>query len=66
MRLIEILRALKGRYPILMVEHDIHAVFQLADRVTVLVNGKIIASDLPDTVRADPAVRLAYLGDEAL
>lgn len=66
LRLIEILRALKGRYPILMVEHDIHAVFQLADRVTVLVNGKIIASDLPDTVRADPAVRLAYLGDEAL
>ncbi len=64
LRLIEILRALKGRYPILMVEHDMHAVFQLANRVTVLVNGKVIASDAPATVRADPAVRLAYLGDE--
>jgi branched-chain amino acid transport system ATP-binding protein len=66
LRLIEILRELKGRYPILMVEHDMHAVFQLADRVTVLVYGKVIACDTPATVRADPAVRLAYLGDEAL
>ena len=41
-----------------------HAVFQLANRVTVLVSGKVIASDAPGTVRAGPAVRLAYLGDE--
>jgi branched-chain amino acid transport system ATP-binding protein len=66
LRLIEILRGLKGRYPILMVEHDMHAVFQLADRVTVLVYGRVIASGVPATVRSDPAVRLAYLGDEAL
>jgi branched-chain amino acid transport system ATP-binding protein len=66
LRLIEILRGLKGRYPILLVEHDMHAVFQLADRVTVLVDGKVIACGTPDEVRADPAVRLAYLGDEAL
>lgn len=65
LRLIEILRGLKGRYPILMVEHDMHAVFQLADRVTVLVYGKVIASGDPAAVRSDPAVRLAYLGDEA-
>jgi branched-chain amino acid transport system ATP-binding protein len=66
LRLIEILRGLKGRYPILMVEHDMHAVFQLADRVTVLVYGKVIACDVPATVRADQAVRVAYLGEEAL
>jgi branched-chain amino acid transport system ATP-binding protein len=63
LQLIEILRGLKGRYPILMVEHDMHAVFQLADRVTVMVYGKVIACGPPATVRADPAVRLAYLGE---
>jgi branched-chain amino acid transport system ATP-binding protein len=46
-----------------MVEHDMHAVFQLADRVTVMVYGKVIACGPPATVRADPAVRLAYLGE---
>lgn len=65
-KLIEILRTLKRRYPILMVEHDMHAVFQLADRVTVLVYGKVIACGAPADVRADSAVRLAYLGDAAL
>ncbi len=64
LRLIELLRGLKGRYPILMVEHDMHAVFQLADRISVLVYGKVIACGAPDAVRADPAVRVAYLGDE--
>jgi branched-chain amino acid transport system ATP-binding protein len=65
LRLIEILRSLKGKYPILMVEHDMHAVFALADRITVLVYGKVIACDVPAAVRGDQAVRLAYLGDEA-
>ena len=66
LRLIQILQELKQSYPILMVEHDMHAVFALADRVTVLVYGRVIASDVPEKVRADQAVRLAYLGDEAM
>jgi branched-chain amino acid transport system ATP-binding protein len=65
LRLIEILNGLKGKYPILMVEHDMHAVFALADRITVLVYGRVIACDVPAAVRADQAVRTAYLGDEA-
>jgi branched-chain amino acid transport system ATP-binding protein len=57
------LRELKQRYGILLIEHDMDAVFQLADRITVLVNGLIIASGRPDLIRGHPAVRVAYLGD---
>ncbi len=63
--LLRTLAALKGRCAMLLVEHDMHAVFSLADRVSVLVGGRIVASGAPDAVRADPAVRAAYLGDEA-
>lgn len=56
---------LKARVPMLLVEHDMDAVFALADRVSVLVYGAVIASGAPDAVRADPAVRAAYLGDAA-
>jgi branched-chain amino acid transport system ATP-binding protein len=63
-RLIELLRRLKGRFPIVLVEHDMTAVFALADRISVLIYGRILASGSPEQVRADPQVVAAYLGDE--
>ena len=63
-RMVETLRQLKGNVTILLVEHDMEAVFALADRITVLVYGRVIASDEPATIRADVAVRQAYLGEK--
>jgi branched-chain amino acid transport system ATP-binding protein len=62
--LVQLLAGLKSRYPMLLVEHDMDAVFTLADRISVLVYGKIIATDAPQAIRADATVRAAYLGDE--
>jgi branched-chain amino acid transport system ATP-binding protein len=59
------LSRLKSRYAMLLVEHDMEAVFALADRVSVLTYGRVLATDAPDAVRADPAVREAYLGEDA-
>jgi branched-chain amino acid transport system ATP-binding protein len=62
-RMLGLLAGLKSGHAILLVEHDMDAVFRVADRITVMVNGTVIASDVPAAVRADPDVQLAYLGE---
>jgi branched-chain amino acid transport system ATP-binding protein len=63
-RMLALLAALKAQHAILLVEHDMDAVFRIADRITVMVNGAVIASDTPVAVRANPKVQEAYLGEE--
>jgi branched-chain amino acid transport system ATP-binding protein len=63
-RMIELLHALKKDHAMLLVEHDMDAVFALADKLTVMVNGQVIASDSPKNVRSDAKVQAAYLGEE--
>ncbi len=63
-RMVQLLLRLKAEHAILLVEHDMDAVFTLADHLTVMVNGQVIASNTPEAVRADAAVQAAYLGEE--
>ena len=62
-RMLAMLAELKAEHAILLVEHDMDAVFRIADRVTVMVNGAVIASDAPAAIRSNPQVQTAYLGD---
>ncbi len=62
-RMLAMLQELKADHAILLVEHDMDAVFRIADCVTVMVNGSVIASDTPAAVRSNPQVQTAYLGD---
>jgi len=63
-RMVHLLHRLKDGHAILLVEHDMDAVFALADQLTVMVNGQVIASGPPQAIRADAGVQAAYLGEE--
>ena len=63
-RMLELLQELKSAHAVLLVEHDMDAVFRIADRITVMVNGSVVATGTPDQIRNDPVVRTAYLGEE--
>jgi branched-chain amino acid transport system ATP-binding protein len=63
-RMVALLQSIKKDHGILLVEHDMDAVFTLADQLTVMVNGQVIASGTPAEIRADAGVQAAYLGEE--
>jgi branched-chain amino acid transport system ATP-binding protein len=63
---VALLKRLKGRYAILLIEHDMDAVFALADRISVLVYGKLMFTGTPDEIRNNAEVKAIYLGDEAI
>jgi branched-chain amino acid transport system ATP-binding protein len=62
-RMLAMLEHLKAAHAVLLVEHDMDAVFRVADRITVMVNGEVIASDAPHAIRSNPEVQVAYLGE---
>ncbi len=63
-RQVALLRRLKGQVTMILVEHDMAAVFALADRISVLIRGRLLTTGAPDAVRADPQVTAAYLGEQ--
>ena len=62
-RMLALLTTLKRSHAVLLVEHDMDAVFRIADRITVMVNGTVIASDAPERIRTNHDVQVAYLGE---
>jgi len=62
--MVHLLKGLKGKYGVILVEHDMDAVFALADRVSVLVYGRVVATGTPDEIRNNQDVKDAYLGDQ--
>jgi branched-chain amino acid transport system ATP-binding protein len=62
--MVQLLLRLKSTHAMMLVEHDIDAIFTLADQLTVMVNGTVIASGLPAAIRADSGVQAAYLGED--
>ncbi|MEL7273398.1 MAG: ABC transporter ATP-binding protein [Pseudomonadota bacterium] len=64
-RVVDLLRSLRGEVAMLLVEHDMDAVFQLADRISVMVYGRLIATGTVDEIRGNEEVRRAYLGEDA-
>ena len=62
-RMLTLLEQLKAEHAVLLIEHDMDAVFRIADRITVMVNGEVIASDTPPRIRASREVQVAYLGE---
>jgi branched-chain amino acid transport system ATP-binding protein len=65
-RMVELIKKLSSDHAIMLIEHDMDAVFALAHRLTVMVNGEVLESGTPEQVRSSPAVQLAYLGGEEL
>ncbi len=63
-RMVELIGRIRAQVTVLLVEHDMDAVFRLADRISVMVNGRLIATGAPDAIKANRDVRNAYLGDE--
>jgi branched-chain amino acid transport system ATP-binding protein len=64
-RMVELVERVRRTVTVLLVEHDMDAVFRLADRISVLVAGRIVATGTPQAIKADAEVRRAYLGDES-
>ena len=65
-RMIALIDGLKARITVLLIEHDMDAVFRLADRISVLVNGRVIATGQPDEIRGNAEVKRAYLGEQQI
>ncbi len=62
-KILQTLQQLQKNHAILLVEHDLNAVFQLATQITVMVNGRVLGCDTPDNIRQNPAVKQAYMGE---